>query len=73
MTYFEFIDQLAKIIGVQGKEIIWAVPRGGIHPQRPTNFELFWEGIHEGRFMMISKVVSEKDAPEIFSVFFSQF
>lgn len=72
MTYYEFIDLLAKTINIEGKQVIWAVPIGGIDTNRPTAFELFYDGIHDGRFIKISKIVTEIDAPELFSKFFAQ-
>ncbi|SEF22878.1 hypothetical protein ABL840_00020 [Variovorax sp. NFACC27] len=71
MTYFEFIDQLARTLGIRGKDVVWVIPSGGSTPNRPAAFELFWTGLHEGRLMRISKVVREADAPAAFAAFFS--
>lgn len=72
MTHFQFIDQLAALVGIKGKDVIWAVPGGWVSEKRPTRFELWWDGIHEGRAMHITKVISEADAPQLFAAYFSE-
>lgn len=72
MTYFDFISQLAKSIGIDGLNVIRVIPSNYATSKHPTAFELFYPGIHEGQPMMISKTVTESDAPEAFLQYFGQ-
>ena len=66
MSYYEFVTRLGQLIGLEpGTVEHWGFDHPT--PSLAGSVELFWHGLHEGRYMRISRVVRDTDAPELFA------